>query len=63
MAAEGSSLDGAVGEFVIALREYGEDWEERLHAAPNHRSNWVLVCFLGLMSDSELEGWIRGTLR
>ena len=63
VAAEGSSLDEAVGEFVIALREYGEDWEERLHAAPNHRSNWVLVCFLGLMSDSELEGWIVGSPR
>ena len=60
VAAEGGSLDEAVGEFVVALREYADDWEQRLHAAPNHRSNWVLVCFLGLMSDDELEGWVRG---
>lgn len=60
VAAEGSSFSDAVGEFVVALREYAEDWEERLHAAPNHRSNWVLVCFVGLMSDDDLEDWVHG---
>ena len=60
VAAEGDSMDQASAEFVLALREYAEDWEERLHSAPNHRPNWVLVCFLGLMSDDELEGWVRG---
>ena len=63
VAADGESLDAATGEFVVALREYAEDWEERLHSAPNHRSNWVLVCLLGLMSDTEVEGWVLGRRR
>lgn len=63
VAADGSTLDDAAAEFVVALRQYGEDWEERLYAAPNHRPNWMLVCFLGLMSDDELEAWIRGAPR
>ena len=50
MAADGISLDKAVDEFVVALREYAGNWEERLHAASNHRASWVLVF-------RKVEGW------
>lgn len=63
VAADGDCLDEATSEFVIALREYAEDWEGRRHTAPNHRSNWLLACFLRLMPDAELANWVRDRSR
>lgn len=61
VAADGPTLHQAVSDFTTALREFVQDWEERLHLAPNHRSHWTLVCLLGLMSDDEVKGWtLRG---
>lgn len=62
VAADGAALDEAIDDFVMALREYGEDWEERLHVAPNHKENWALVCFLNLVTDEELADWVTGRL-
>ena len=60
VAADGADLDEAVGEFVVALREYAEDWIDRLRFAPNHAQHWPLVHFVSLSSDAVLIGWVRG---
>lgn len=60
VAADGADLDEAAEEFVVALREYAEDWVERLRFAPNHAQHWPLVHFVSLSSDADLTGWVRG---
>lgn len=60
VAADGADLDEAAKEFVVALREYAEDWVERLRFAPNHAQHWPLVHFVSLSSDADLTGWVRG---
>lgn len=60
VAADGADLDEAAEEFVAALREYTEDWTERLRFAPNHAQHWPLVHFVSLSSDADLIGWVRG---
>lgn len=63
IAAEGDSLDDAVEELIVALREYAEDWIERLKNAPNHADNWPLVQLVCLSTDANLADWIRGSDR
>ena len=60
IAADGADLDEALDEFILALREYAEDWEQRLMHAPNHSKNWPVVFLVSMSSDSELADWIRG---
>ena len=54
-----ADLDEALDEFILALREYAEDWEQRLMYAPNHSKNWPVVFLVSMSSDSEW-AWIRG---
>ena len=60
VAADGADLDEASEGFIEALREYAEDWVERLRFAPNHARHWPLVHFVSLSSDADLTGWVRG---
>ena len=57
---DGASFDEAADEMVGALREYADDWAQRLRLAPNHAANWALVQLVGLSDDDELRGWITG---
>jgi hypothetical protein len=50
-------------EIIEALREYAEDWHERLLNAPNHRDNWGLVQLISLSSDDQLRDWLVGSGR
>lgn len=59
-ASEGATVDEAIDDLVLSLREYAEDWDERLHDAPNHRDNWALVQLVRLSTDAELREWISG---
>lgn len=61
VAADGSTFDDALLEMVDALREYAEDWQERLLDTPNHRQHWGLVQLIGLSSDSQLRDWLAGS--
>lgn len=61
VAADGASFDDAVSDMVAALREYAEDWQERLLDAPNHRDNWGLVHLISLSDDQQLRDWIVGS--
>jgi predicted RNase H-like HicB family nuclease len=63
VAADGETFDVAIMEMVDALREYAEDWQERLAEAPNHRENWGLVQLIGLSDDAQLRAWLVGAAR
>jgi predicted RNase H-like HicB family nuclease len=58
VAADGATFDEAIEEMAEALREYAEDWQDRLRTAPNHRDNWGLVQLIALSDDEELREWI-----
>lgn len=60
IAADGETFDVAIMEMVDALREYAEDWQERLLDAPNHRENWGLVQLISLSDDNQLRDWLVG---
>lgn len=61
VAADGSTLDEALGEMTDALREYAEDWSDRLRHAANHRDQWGLVQLVALSDDDELKEWLVGS--
>lgn len=61
IAADGPTLDEAVDDLVLALREYAEDWVDHLLSAPNHRENWGLVQLVELSSDAQLREWVLGS--
>lgn len=60
IAADGPTFDAAIDEMVQALREYAEDWQDRLLDAPNHRDNWGLVQLICLSDDGQLRDWLIG---
>lgn len=63
IAADGATFDEAITEMIVALREYAEDWQERLLDAPNHRNNWGLVQLISLSDDDQLRDWLVGSGR
>jgi predicted RNase H-like HicB family nuclease len=63
VAADGATFDEAVTEMIDALREYADDWQERLLDSPNHRENWGLVQLISLSNDEQLRDWIVGNTR
>lgn len=63
VAADGATFDEAIGEMVDALREYAEDWQERLLDASNHRDNWGLVQLISFSDDDQLREWLVGAAR
>ncbi|MEV6231189.1 prevent-host-death protein [Saccharopolyspora shandongensis] len=63
VAADGATFDETIIEMVEALREYADDWQERLLDAPNHRENWGLVQLISLSDDAQLTDWLVGSAR
>jgi len=63
VAADGATFDEAVTEMIDVLREYAEDWQDRLLDAPNHRKNWAIVQLISLSSDDHLRDWLVGAGR
>lgn len=61
VAADGATFDEAIQEMADALREYAEDWQERLLDAPNHKDNWGLVQLICLCDDEQLRDWLVGS--
>jgi antitoxin (DNA-binding transcriptional repressor) of toxin-antitoxin stability system len=57
--AEGASVDDALADLALTLRDYAEAWELRLQYAPNHSANWGLVQLIKLSTDSELVAWLN----
>ena len=56
---EGADVDGALADLALSLREYADDWEDRLQHAPNHASNWALVQLVKLSTDGQLRDWFE----
>ena len=63
VAADGPTFDAAIEEMIEALREYAEDWQDRLLDAPNHSGNWGLVQLISLSDDGQLRDWLAGSQR
>lgn len=63
ISADGATFEEAVVEMIDTLREYAEDWQERLLDAPNHRSNWGLVQLISLSTDDQIREWLVGPAR
>lgn len=63
VAADGATFDEAIAEMIEALREYADDWQERLLDAPDHRENWGLVQLISLSDDAQLTDWLVGSAR
>lgn len=61
VAADGATFEEAIDEMVTALREYADDWQERLLDTPNHRDNWGLVQLISLSDDNQLREWLVGS--
>ena len=60
VAADGSTLDEALRDFVHALRDYAAAWDDRLHRAPNHQHAAALVQYVYVSDDEDLLRWARG---
>jgi predicted RNase H-like HicB family nuclease len=60
LAADGGTLEEALDEMVLALRDYADAWSERLRLAPNHEQNWDLVQIIEFSSDTRLKAWLQG---
>ncbi|MGH3210011.1 MAG: type II toxin-antitoxin system HicB family antitoxin [Trebonia sp.] len=58
VAADGATFDEAITEMIDALREYAEDWEERLYSVPNHSDNWPLAHLVQFSDDAQLRDWL-----
>lgn len=57
--AEGASVDDAVADLIEALREYAQDWDDRLKSAPNHHDAWAFVQLVKLSTDEQLRTWFE----
>jgi len=60
VAADAATVDEVLGEMVEALRDYAQDWTDRLLHAPNHAQNWGLVQLIALSDDQQLKDWLVG---
>ena len=58
---DGPTFEGAIQDLLEALREYADDWNERLLNVPNHRENWPVVELVQLASDDQLRAWLLAT--
>ena len=56
---EGLDLGAALEDLALSLREYAEDWEQRLQSASNHSNNWALVQLVKLSSPEQLLEWMQ----
>lgn len=57
---DGETFEEAVDDAVVALREYADDWNERLRQYPNHVVNRPVVELVELSDDDQLRAWIVG---
>lgn len=55
---DGETFADAIDDAVEALREYAEDWNDRLRFASNHVDYRSLVELVELSTDEQLKDWI-----
>jgi hypothetical protein len=57
---DADTFDDALDDLIDALRDYAEDWNDRLHTAPNHAGHRSLVELVELSDDDQLREWLIG---
>jgi predicted RNase H-like HicB family nuclease len=57
---DAETFDEAIDDLIDALREYAEDWNARLHRAPNHQKQRSIVELVELSDDAQLRDWLLG---
>lgn len=57
---DADTFDAALDDAIEALREYAEDWNDRLHLAPNHAQHQAIVTIVELSDDDQLRDWLLG---
>jgi predicted RNase H-like HicB family nuclease len=55
---DADTFDDAIDDLVDALREYAEDWNDRLRTAPDHAAHRSLVELVELSDDAQLRAWL-----
>lgn len=60
---DADTFDAAIDDAIDALREYAEDWNDRLRLAANHAQHRFIVALIELSDDDELRSWLLGTAR
>jgi predicted RNase H-like HicB family nuclease len=55
---DAETFDEAIDDLIDALREYAEDWNTRLHRAPNHQHRRSIVELVELSDDAQLRDWL-----
>ncbi|HEX9088463.1 MAG TPA: hypothetical protein VF867_13165, partial [Arthrobacter sp.] len=61
IAAEGTTREAAIADFIDALRDYVEDWDDHLAGVPNHVGNRALVEAVRSSTDEQLALWAVNT--
>lgn len=57
---DGETFDSALDDAILALREYAEDWNDRLRRAPNHAQHRAVVELVELSTNEQLRDWLVG---
>ncbi len=57
---DGKTIDSALDDAILPLREYAEDWNGRLCTAPDHARHRPVVGFDELSTDEQLRDWLLG---
>lgn len=57
---DGETFDEAIDDAIEALRDYAEDWNERLRLTPNHAAHRPVVELVELSDDGQLRDWLLG---
>lgn len=55
---DAETFDAAIDDLIVGLREYAEDWNDRLHTAPNHLQQRSMVQLIELSDDAQLRDWL-----
>lgn len=55
---QGDTFEESIADLVQVLRDYAEDWADRLRHAPNHADQWPLVQLVELSDDEQLRDWL-----
>lgn len=57
---DADTFDDALDDAIEALRDYAEDWNDRLRLAPNHAKHAGVVALVELSDDAQLRDWLLG---
>lgn len=57
---DAETFDDALDDAIDALREYSEDWNDRLRLAPNHAQHRGVAALVEFSDDDQLRDWLLG---